>query len=139
MELEPGPWLTELKQQLLAGNDDALIALPDGRRSRAGELGRELVLVQPGKKLVYATDLLDSPENRRKLVALARNAHTFFCEAPFSEAEAASVRIFEIRSFIETLNIFVLGGMPGDPRCSGKLFLSLCSYWRNKQSIKLAR
>ena len=86
--LEPGPWLTELKRQLLAGNEEALIRMPDGRGRRAGELGRELVLTLPGKKLVYATDLADSPANREKLVALARNAHTFFCEAPFSEAEA---------------------------------------------------
>ncbi len=86
--MEPGPWLTELKQRLLAGNGDALIALPDGQQRRAGELGRELVLIQPGKKLVYATDLVDNPENRRKLVTLARNAHTFVCEAPFCEEEA---------------------------------------------------
>ena len=86
-KLAPGPWLNELKRALLAGERQAAIPLPDGRRARAEELERTLVLRSPGKKVVYATDLADTPGNRQKLVALARNAHTFFCEAPFSEAE----------------------------------------------------
>ena len=88
--LEPGPWLTELKQQLQAGKLKASVHLPDGSEARVGELGDELVLVMPGKKLVYATDLADTSDNREKLVALARNAHTLFCEAAFSEADAES-------------------------------------------------
>ncbi len=46
----------------------------------------------PGKKLVYATDLADTADNRERLQGLARNAHTLFCEAPFSEAHAANAR-----------------------------------------------
>lgn len=86
--LEPGPWLTELKRQLLANNHDAVVSLPDGNEATAGDLGNELVLITAGKKLVYATDLADTEENRRRLVALARNAHTLFCEAPFLEADS---------------------------------------------------
>lgn len=86
--LEPGPWLTELKQQLLAGNLKAPVYPPDGSEASVGELGNELVLVLRGKKLVYATDLADTPDNREKLVALARNAHTLFCEAAFSDVDA---------------------------------------------------
>jgi ribonuclease BN (tRNA processing enzyme) len=37
---------------------------------------------------VYATDLADTPDNRERLIDLARHAHTFFCEAPFITAEA---------------------------------------------------
>jgi len=37
--------------------------------------------------LVYATDLADSPDNRRRLVRLAQGSHTFFCEAPFAIAD----------------------------------------------------
>ena len=85
--LEPGPWLTELKQRLLAGEPDATIRLPDGSQARAGDLGRELVIQSPEKRLAYATDLADTPDNRKKLEALAHNAHTFFCEAAFSEAD----------------------------------------------------
>jgi ribonuclease BN (tRNA processing enzyme) len=90
--LEPGPWLNELKSQLLAGNREAPINLPDAGEARAGELGDDLILVTPGKKLVYATDLADTPENREQLVAFARNAHTFFCESSFIEADSEHAR-----------------------------------------------
>jgi len=89
-ELEPGPWLTELKQQLLAQKETAVIQLPDGSEASVAQLAAELVLVSPGKKLVYATDFADTPENRRRLIALALYAHTFFCEATFAQADAAN-------------------------------------------------
>ena len=88
MKLEPGPWLTALKQALMAGHRKATVALPDGKAMPAGTLGDELVLIRPGKKLVYATDLADTKENRQRLTALAHHAHTFICEAPFLEADA---------------------------------------------------
>jgi ribonuclease BN (tRNA processing enzyme) len=44
-------------------------------------------MLKPGK-LAYATDLADTAENRTRLEALARGAHTLFCEAPFCEADA---------------------------------------------------
>ncbi len=90
--LEPGPWLSELKRQLLAENETAMIQLPDGSEASAAALGAELVLISPGKKLVYATDLADTSDNRKRLVTFARNAHTFFCEAPFIEADADHAR-----------------------------------------------
>jgi ribonuclease BN (tRNA processing enzyme) len=86
--LEPGPWLAGLKQAVVEGKPDAVITLPDGRERRAAELGEELLLITPGKKLAYATDLDDTPDNRRRLIALAQHAHTLFCEAPFIEADA---------------------------------------------------
>jgi ribonuclease BN (tRNA processing enzyme) len=86
--LEPGPWLKELKQQLLCGNETATICLPDGSDASVAALATELLLISPGKKLVYATDLADTADNRQRLIGLAQHAHTFFCEAPFVEAEA---------------------------------------------------
>ena len=86
--LKPGPWLGELKQQLLQGHETASIRLPDGGNATVAQLAAELLLVSPGKKLVYATDLADTAENRRRLIGLARRAHTLFCEAPFVEAQA---------------------------------------------------
>jgi len=86
--LAPGPWLTELKAALARGDSDALLSLPDGSRSRVGALAEDLVLVRPGVRLVYATDLADSPANRGRLVRLARGAHTLFCESPFLEGDA---------------------------------------------------
>ena len=81
--LEPGPWLTELKQQLLADNESAVIQLPNGQKKSVSVLGAELALIRPGKRLVYATDLADTSANRERLITFARNAHTFFCESPF--------------------------------------------------------
>jgi ribonuclease BN (tRNA processing enzyme) len=86
--LTPGPWLSALKQNVLAGDGEARITLPDGRVRSAAGLAGELLLITPGKKLVYATDLGDTAENRRRLIALAEYAHTLFCEAPFLEADA---------------------------------------------------
>jgi ribonuclease Z len=86
--LAPGPWLNELKQQLLLENETALIQLPDGSTATAASLAQDLVIITPGKKLAYATDLADTPQNRQRLINLARHAHTFFCEAPFMEAES---------------------------------------------------
>ena len=86
--LSVGPWLAELKRHIAEGNLDALIALPNGGSQRAASLAAELVLIAPGKKLVYATDLADTPDNRQRLITLAQAAHTFFCEAVFIDADA---------------------------------------------------
>lgn len=86
--LVPGPWLGELKRRILAGEPCAPIELPDGQSESAAALAADLILVTPGKNLVYATDFGDTGENRRRLVALARNAHTMFCESTFLEQDA---------------------------------------------------
>ena len=85
--LAPGPWLGELKQRIASDDRNAAIQLPDGSTSTAGGLADELIRIAPAQKLVYATDLADIGANREKLVALARGAHTFFCEAAFIEAD----------------------------------------------------
>lgn len=86
--LKPGPWLNALKSNLLMKQQNATIPLPDGSRARVGSLADDLVLITPGKTLVYATDLADTADNRTRLVELARHAHTFFCESSYSEADA---------------------------------------------------
>jgi ribonuclease Z len=86
--LAPGPWLGELKRHIQAGENDASIRLPDGRTGTTATLA-DLVLISPGKKLVYATDFSDGEANRRRLIELAHGAHTLFCEATFREADAA--------------------------------------------------
>lgn len=90
--LQPGPWLADLKDCVAAGRLDAPIGLPSGDRMTAGGLADEFLIVRPGEKLVYATDLADTESNRVRLQSLAREAHTFFCEAAFCEAEAAQAR-----------------------------------------------
>lgn len=87
-ELEPGPWLTVLKQAIQSEKTNQLIDLPDGTQASTGALQQDLTLISPGKKLVYATDFADTPENRERLIGFAKNAHTFFCEAAFLKADA---------------------------------------------------
>ncbi|MFQ6024785.1 MAG: Clp1/GlmU family protein [Acidiferrobacterales bacterium] len=86
--LAVGPWLGELKQRIADDERDAVIRLPDGQTQRVGVLADDLVLIAPGQKLVYATDLADTAENRERLTGLAKRAHTFFCEATFVEKDA---------------------------------------------------
>lgn len=85
--LPPGRWLRTLKQCISADTPEAEITLPGGRTGKAGDLAQELTIIQPGKKLVYAADMADTPENRMKLTELARSAHTFFCETAFTLAD----------------------------------------------------
>jgi len=87
LSLRPGPWLTELKRAILERNDAAAIELPDGSKQGARALAEELVMIRAGEKLAYATDLADTVANRERLAWLARDAHTFFCEAAFCEAD----------------------------------------------------
>lgn len=90
--LTPGPWITELKQHILGQQANAPIDLPDGSVESAGTLAADLTLIAPDDKLVYATDLADTPGNRSRLAALATQAHTLFCEAPFLQREAAQAK-----------------------------------------------
>jgi ribonuclease BN (tRNA processing enzyme) len=66
--------------------------LPDDSEQPAGALADALILTSPGRRLVYATDLADTAENRARLQGLARNAHTLFLEAAFIEADEAQAR-----------------------------------------------
>ena len=62
--------IEEMRDKLSARLADPTL-YEDGR---AGELARELTLIQPGKKLVYAADMADTPLNRQKVIDLARGA-----------------------------------------------------------------
>lgn len=83
-----GPWLGELKHRWLTGDTEATVVVPDGSAIAVQELARELLLEQPGRRLVYATDLEDTADNRKQLTGLARGAHTLVCEAPFLAGES---------------------------------------------------
>jgi ribonuclease BN (tRNA processing enzyme) len=85
--LTPGRWLSDVKAHVAAGDHDTMVALPDGTTRTAGRLSDEILILRPGPKLAYATDLADTVQNRTRLQALAESAHTFFCEAHFCEAD----------------------------------------------------
>jgi len=85
--LEPGPWLTLLKDKLLERQYGASIDLPGGGVAEVGVLGEQLCIVEPPERLVYASDLADTSGNRQRLVDFAAGAHTLFLEASFRVGE----------------------------------------------------
>lgn len=92
MGLEPGPWLHDLKMSVLRKEPDALISPDPSCTWRAEDLARKLLIQAPGDKVVYGTDFADTPENIGKMTALARDAHTLFCEASFMAEDEDQAR-----------------------------------------------
>jgi len=87
-----GPWAGELKRALAAGEEGAWIRLPNGELRRAQTLGEDLLRRDPPRRLAYATDVADTPENRARLTAFAQRADVLFCEAGFCEEDAPQAR-----------------------------------------------
>ena len=85
--LKSGRWLQQLKNQVLAAQWQATVQLPDGSEQTVSVLAEQLLVTAPGQKLVYATDFADTEANKNKLVALAKDAHTLFCESTFMRAD----------------------------------------------------
>jgi ribonuclease Z len=94
--LQVGPWLTELKHAVLAGDDD-------DRPFRAWwkngtkieeqwialkELKRDILQIVPGQKITYVTDASYSAHNSARIVELAQGSDYLFIEAGFLEEDA---------------------------------------------------
>ena len=96
--LAPGRWLGALKEALYAGvAEETPIAAEraDGRGGQVvslGELRRDVVRIQPGRKIGYVSDVSDRPENREAIVRLCGGADLLFIEAAFLDREAALAR-----------------------------------------------
>lgn len=89
--LAPGQWLQALKAAVRDGlSGDPRVATPTGEQPLADL--RELVSVEPGQKLAYATDLADTHANRVAVAELAREADLFFLEARFAGHDDALAR-----------------------------------------------
>jgi ribonuclease Z len=86
--LTPGPWLSDLKARIAAGDRETTIVLPNGSIATVRDLADDILIVRSGPKLVYATDLADTIENRTRLQRLAQFAQAFFCESPFCDADS---------------------------------------------------
>jgi len=89
LSLAPGKWLGDLKVKILRGEMDAMITPPGAKARTAKELADDLVLRAPGCKMVYATDLGDTPQNRERLISLANGADLLFLESVFTQADMA--------------------------------------------------
>lgn len=87
---KPGPWLSRLKAAVREGNDgeSILVTTADATvRVDAGTLRRELVDDQPGQRIAYVVDTLFDRPNAERIVALARAADVFYCEARFLDTD----------------------------------------------------
>jgi len=100
LRLPVGPWLMDLKRAIRGGESDETairIAWSDGegRHEQSlplGVLRREVVRASPGQKLVYVTDVVDSAENRERILSLASGADVFYCETGYPERDAERAR-----------------------------------------------
>ncbi len=95
--LPVGAWLSEVKRAVLRGAPDDTVftvPLPSGgaRGLLLGELKEQVLQVVPGEKIAYVTDTAYTPENRRRIVELARGADYFFIEAVFLDADRERAR-----------------------------------------------
>jgi ribonuclease Z len=83
MGKQPGPWLNELKRWARRGRDPSTSIPVDGQQQNAAELAEKLLIVTPGRTLVYVADVRGSQDNQEKIVELSRGADVLFCEGAF--------------------------------------------------------
>jgi len=94
MGLAPGRWLREVKEAI---RKDFPAETPLGeittdkvrppKTMTLGEFRDRAVLVTPGRKLAYVTDVIYSEDNARKIVELAKGSDVLFIEAAFMEED----------------------------------------------------
>jgi ribonuclease Z len=95
--LEPGAWLSELKNAVRRADapDTRLDAAAHGggtRAVRVGEIASEILLRSPGRRIGYLTDLTPSPDNLERAIALVHGVDLLVCEAAFLHEDAALAR-----------------------------------------------
>lgn len=93
--LPTGPWLAELKREIMRGEaDDKLFRVwwssgggEEERHFPLGELRKMILQIVPGQKIAYVTDAAYTQANGERIVDLARGADYLFIEAMFLHAE----------------------------------------------------
>jgi ribonuclease Z len=100
MGLAVGPWLHELKRLIWDGAPDET-PVRVGRQEAGGagarefplgELRNRLVTIARGQKLAYVADAIYSAANIECIVALAKGADLFYCEAAFLDRDVSHSR-----------------------------------------------
>lgn len=86
LNLEPGPWLSDLKKRFLAGEcEGEFTFLLKGKKYTfpADELAKKLLLINKGEKILYITDVRYSSLVLKKLKEFSYEPDVLFCEAFF--------------------------------------------------------
>lgn len=101
MELPVGPWLNRFKTALYERRNpqsDFIVSYKGANLTRQeqkfvlGELTQNIARFSPGQKIVYITDIIASPENREKVIQLAKDADHLFIEAAFLDRDRDAAR-----------------------------------------------
>ena len=100
MGLAVGPWLHGLKRLIWDGApDETPVQAERGEAGGAGaqefplgELRSRLVTITRGQKLAYVADAIYSAPNIERIVALAKGADLFYCEAAFLDRDVTHSR-----------------------------------------------
>lgn len=100
MGLPTGQWLLDLKRKVLNSEpDDTPVRIwsrkdgsgYEGERS-LGELREKLVIISPGEKISYVTDVLYNEENCRRIIDFVRGSELLFIEATFLDEDSRRAR-----------------------------------------------
>lgn len=100
MGLPTGQWLLDLKRKVLNKEpDDTPVRIwsrKDGSgletEKSLGELKEKLVIISPGEKISYVTDVLYNEENCRRIIDFVRGSEVLFIEATFLDADSGRAR-----------------------------------------------
>ena len=57
-----------------------------------GDVRERFLTISRGQKIAYVVDARYDEENEEKIIALARGADVFYCEAPYLDADAGKAR-----------------------------------------------
>ena len=96
-----GPWINQFKNALYENRDpESIFAIThaDGdaegkeRIFTLGELTGQIARISPGQKVTYITDVVGSPQNREKIIALAKNSDHLFIEAAFMDCDRKTAK-----------------------------------------------
>ncbi len=98
--LRVGTWLKDVKQHIWQGKPDDFritVARYDEHRREdrefvLSEIKERFLTITRGQKIVYVVDARYDEENETKIVALASEADTFYCEAPYLDCDAEKAR-----------------------------------------------
>lgn len=94
MGLSVGPWVGKFKRLLFEMADaDTALVVPGSDPAKqpqaftVGELAGKITRITPGQKVTYVVDAAYSPENREKIIELARDSDHLFIEAAFLDQD----------------------------------------------------
>jgi len=98
--LPVGSWLKDVKQYIWQGQPDEFrftaTLFDEHRREERefllGDVKERFLTISRGQKIAYVVDARYDEENEAKIVALALDADTFYCESPYLEADAEKAR-----------------------------------------------